>query len=322
MENKLIDLVKETLLDSNKLNILEDICELCETFRSNKNLDEMVKSLHEWFYQKYNIEKFSFAIHDSDKDLKSILFSKGESFTLNDPFAFYFIINTNTEQNGIVTLCANDKNDYDKITKNYQYLETLFFQITPVIENAILRKLYLEHSSIDSVTNVYNREYLLEYIHKKILLSHDSEDSIVFMMVGVDRFKAVIDEFNYDVGDQVLIALAKVIHARIKSHDIVARLVGDEFLIALPNRVNIESVRQKAQNIIEDFAKVQIEVSPTSNHTLKKTICIGVARFPQDGSSIDDVIKHADSALYEAKNSGRGVFKCFSEIQKGEIELF
>lgn len=322
MKNKFIDLVKESFEDKEKLQVLENICELCETFRFNATLEDMIQSLHVWFNEKYGITKMSFLTHESDKKQNCVLFKSGEDYTLDDPYSFYFIINTDTELNAIVTFCADDQSHYDKISKNYTYLETLFFQITPVIENTILRKLYLEHSSVDSVTNVYNREYLLKYIRKKISLSNDTEDSIVFMMVGVDRFKAVIDEFDYAVGDKVLVELAKVIHSNIKSHDIVARLTGDEFLVALLHKRDINEVIQKAQKIIDKFSKVQIIVNENTKQVLKKTVCIGISSYPKDANGIDEVIKNADKFLQEARNKGRGSYAVYEKSQESTIDLF
>ena len=322
MKNKLIDLVKESLEEKEKLIILESICELCETFRDNSSLEDMINSLYAWLNKKYNINKMTFAIYEVERDIDCIFFKEGDVHSFDDVLGFKFVIDTNTEQNGIITFYANDPKHHEKISKNHKYLETLFYQITPVMENAILRKLYLEHSSIDSVTNVYNREYLLKHIHKKISLAHDTEDTITFMMVGIDRFKAVIDEFDYDIGDKVLVELAKVIHGTIKSQDIVARLTGDEFLIAVLHTTDIDKITQKAQKIIDKFSKVEVVVDEETGQVLKKTICIGISSFPKDGNTLDEVIKNADKFLEEARNKGRGSYAVYEKVKESTIDLF
>ena len=199
-----------------------------------------------------------------------------------------------------------------------KYLDTLFYQITPVIENAILRKLYLEQSSIDSVTNVFTKEYLLEHIHKKVTLADDEEDVITFMMIGIDRFKAVVDEFDYAIGDKVLVELAKVIRGTIKSQDIVARLIGDEFLVAILHTNDMDKIKTKAQKIIDKFSKIEVLVNEKTNQVLKKTICIGISSYPKDEDTIDEAIKNADKFLEEARKIKAEVLLLFIKKMKRE----
>jgi two-component system cell cycle response regulator len=185
-----------------------------------------------------------------------------------------------------------------------------------------MKKHHIEVSSIDSVTNVYNRKYLIEHIHKITSLSNKKEENISFLMVGINRFKAVIEEFDYDTGDKVLIELAKVIHKSIKDFDIVARLTGDEFLVALVNLKSNDNPAFIARKIIEEFAKVEIIVNEDTNQILKKTICIGISSFPQDSYDINQVLKNADSFLTEAKNKGRGQIAIYKEEENSSIDLF
>lgn len=179
----------------------------------------------------------------------------------------------------------------------------------------------MEASSIDSVTHVYNRKYLIEHIYKIISLSKNKSDPITFLMVGVDHFKAVIDEFDYDIGDKVLIELAKVIHTNIDEFDIVARLMGDEFLVALVN-CQIPKAQLVAQNIIEQFAKTPIVVDEQTMQVLHKTVCIGISTYPSDNGDIDQVLKNADNFLYEAKNKGCSEIAVFHPKEHSSIDLF
>ncbi|MEA2050547.1 MAG: GGDEF domain-containing protein, partial [Campylobacterota bacterium] len=134
-----------------------------------------------------------------------------------------------------------------------------------------IKKFHIEASSIDSVTNVHNRKYMISHIRKMITLSKKENNNITFLMIGIDHFKAVIDEFDYDVGDLVLVELAKVIHSKIKEYDIVARLTGDEFLVALVNLPSTTTAQTIAQKIIEKFAKVRVIVNEDTGQALQKT---------------------------------------------------
>ncbi len=270
MGNHLISIVKDIVENKISIELLENICELTEKLNYSFNLDEMVQNIYEWFNQKYQVEDMIFSLTDMNKDITCIILRNGEKFYVDDEFTFYFIIDTRTELNAVISFKAKDKLHYNKIKKDYAHIETLFSQISSTLQSAILKKLHLESSSVDSVTHVYNRKYLLEYINKTISLSNEKKDDITFFMIGIDRFKAVIDEFDYDIGDKVLVELAKTIHSNIKEKDIVARLTGDEFLVALLHVSSENTIKNIAQRIIDGFAKVETIVSEETLQKLKK----------------------------------------------------
>jgi len=257
-----------------------------------------------------------------EHDKSETILQKGEIVSLEADTSFYFIINTHTEVNAIVSFSATNMEHYEIINKDRSFIEAAFFQISPILQNGIIKKHHIESSSIDSVTNVHNRKYLVERIHKMISLSNNKDENITFLMIGIDHFKAVIDEFDYDIGDKVLIELAKVIHSNIKDFDIVSRLTGDEFLVALVDLPYPQVALDIAKKIIEQFAQTSVMVDIEKNIILKKTICIGVSSYPQDSDSINQVLKNADSFLYEAKNKGRSQVAVYTEEDLSSIDLF
>jgi large subunit ribosomal protein L25 len=131
-----------------------------------------------------------------------------------------------------------------------------------------------------------------------------------------------IDISPLKIGDKVLVELAKTIHENINNFDIVARLTGDEFLIALTDIKTKDEAINIAQKIIEDFASKDIIINTQTKQILKKTICIGISYYPQDANTINQVIKNADMFLYEAKNEGRSIYKVYEKNQESSIELF
>jgi diguanylate cyclase (GGDEF)-like protein len=211
------------------------------------------------------------------------------------------------------------------LESKYDVIEAAFFQISPIIQSGILKKNFVESSSLDSVTNVYNRNYLIENLTTHLRLSNNKQNEIYFFMVGIDHFKAVIDEFDYDVGDKVLIELAKIIHSNINEFDMVGRLNGDEFLVSILNNASEYQAEELAKKIIFDFSEISIRINEETNQRLKKTICIGfeVYRVGSSDISITDCIKNADIALYEAKNKGRSQLFKFSDLSaEDNIDLF
>ena len=318
----MIELIKTASQNKDVFSALENIYDLYDQLQYAENIQEMAMNLYDWLNEKYNVTQLNFYLFDMGNNKNTPILTMGDKFALDDKLAFYFIINTHTEINAIVSFRASNKEDYDVISNVYNFIESAFFQISPILQNGIMKKYHIESSSLDSVTNVYDRKYLTEKIEKIISLSDNQDENITFLLIGVDHFKAVIEEFDYDIGDQVLIELAKVIHSNIKDFDIVARLTGDEFLVALTNLAYPSEAEDVAQKIIEQFALAKVVVNEETNQFLQKTICIGISSYPQDGQKINDVLKNADSFLNEAKNKGRSQFAVFAEDELSSIDLF
>ena len=322
MKTKMLNLIKLATNDENNLNKLKNIYALYDQLQYSETLDEMTNTLIQWLEETYAIKSINFSLFDLKDETTTSMLTKGDDFYLDDEFTFYFIINTHTDINAIVSFNADSKEKHDEINKDIDFIDAAFFQISPILQNGIMKKQHIESISIDSVTNVHNRQYLIEHIHKIISLSSQEEETISFLMIGIDRFKAVIEEFDYDVGDKVLIELAKVIHRSIKDYDIVARVTGDEFLVALVNLKSNAEAEDIAKKIIKEFSEANIVVNDFTNEILKKTICVGVSSFPADSEDIDQVLKNADNFLYEAKNKGRSQVAVYNKEDDNSIDLF
>ncbi|KAF1853787.1 hypothetical protein Lal_00007049 [Lupinus albus] len=125
--------------------------------------------------------------------------------------------------------------------------------------------------------------------------------------MDLDGFKAINDSLGHAVGDGLLVAVAQRIRACIRGEDMVARIGGDEFVVVMSNLSSPEVVEQLSENILsalrQDF---QIE-----DATLRVTSSIGIAVYPNSGESVDALMKNADAAMYEAKQSGRNTYRFF-----------
>ncbi len=324
MKNNILELVKSAKTNEKDFKSLEKIYALYDQLQYSSNIKQMAEDIYLWLHTNFNIDNVTFALFDMERNSRENIFIEGDEFYLDDSLSFFFIVNTHTNLNAIVSFSASSKSHYGILSEEYNVIEAALFQISPILQNGIIKKNFVESLSLDSVTKVYNRHYLIENLNKQIILSKKEYKSIYFLMIGVDHFKAVIDEFDHDIADQVLIELARVIHTNISEFDMVARLSGDEFLVSLLSTSNINDVEKIAKNIIEDFSKVKVQVSD-GGQTLQKTICIGLDSYSTDNSedSIDITIKNADIALYEAKNKGRSEYFKFTDLKEDDtIELF
>jgi|GEM_PF-416244 len=325
MSKSILKLIEKSATDKNAFKALEKIYKLYDQLQYSSNLKQMAEDTFLWLNTNFNIDNVTFSLFDIERNNRENVFIEGEEFNLDDNLSFFFIINTHTNLNAIVSFSANSKSHYEIINTQYEIIESALFQVSPIIQNGIIKKNFIESLSLDSVTQVYNRHYLIENLNKQIHLSRKDYNSIYFLMIGVDHFKAVIDEFDHDIGDQVLIELAKVIHTNISEFDMVARLSGDEFLISVLSTTNEAEIIKMAENIIKDFSQVKVEVDPNTKQTLQKTVCIGVDLYDikDKNSNIDKTIKNSDIALYEAKNKGRSQLFIYNQLKEEDtIELF
>lgn len=324
MKNKILELIKSSATNENDYKSLVSIFNLHEQLQYATNIKQMAEDIFTWLNKEFNIDNLTFSLFDVNKNRKEKILIKGEEFYLDDDLSYFFIINTHTSLNATVSFSATSKVHFKILETKYDTIEAAFFQVSPIIQSGILKKNFIESSSLDSVTNVYNRNYLIENLTTHLRLSNNTQSEIYFLMIGIDHFKAVIDEFDYDIADKVLIELAKVIHSNINEFDMVGRLNGDEFLVSLINNVSEYQAEELAKKIISDFAEVSILVNEEKKQTLKKTICIGfeVYRLHSD-ITITECIKNADIALYEAKNKGRSQLFKFGDLSAEDtIDLF
>ena len=324
MKNKILELIKSSATNEDDFKSLVTIFNLHEQLQYATNIKQAAEDIYEWLNKEFKVDNLNFSLFDINKNYKEEILVKGEEFFLDDNLSHFFIINTHTSLNATVSFSVSSKVHFKIIEAKYNTIEAAFLQISPIIQSCILKKNYIESSSLDSVTNVYNRNYLIENLTSHLRLSNNKQNEIYFLMVGIDHFKAVIDEFDYDIADKVLIELAKIIHSNINEFDMVGRLNGDEFLVSILNNVNDQQAEQIAKKIISDFAEISILVNEKTKQRLKKTICIGFEVYDLNSqSTITDCIKNADIALYEAKNKGRSQFFKFSDLSDEDtIDLF
>ncbi|MCG3674354.1 GGDEF domain-containing protein [Aliarcobacter butzleri] len=321
--SSILELIKQSATDENAFKSLESIFNFYEQLQYATNIKQVAEDIFIWLNKDFDVNNLIFSLFDINKSIKEDILIKGKEFYLDDDLSHFFIVNTHTNLNATVSFCATSQEHSKFLEEKYQTIEAAFSQVSPIIQNSILKKNFIDSLSLDSVTNVYTRDYLIKMLSERIRLLESEQNEMYLLMIGIDRFKAIIDEFNYEIGDKVLIELARVIHSNISEFDMVGRLNADMFLVSL-NDCNEIQACNIAKKIISDFSEINILVNKRSGQTLKKTICIGLERYlPNYKISLDDSIKNADTALYEARNKGRGQFFKFSDLKSEDnIELF
>ena len=135
---------------------------------------------------------------------------------------------------------------------------------------------------------------------------------LALMMLDLDKFKPVNDQYGHPVGDALLIEISKHLKDICRDTDVVARLGGDEFAVILTNLENPDGAHGPAQKIIEALS-TPMEIM---GHTVQIGTSIGIALYPDHSEDMDSLITKADDALYEAKNAGRNTFRLSGTAEK------
>ena len=210
--------------------------------------------------------------------------------------------NINEEASILISITTKEKLEINKFTTYIPSIKNYLEAAKPVIESHILMEKLHDTSLRDGMTNLYNRRFLEEFIDQVMSQAQREDEKYHVMMLDVDFFKMVNDTYGHDVGDTVIVALSKVLQDNIRDADLAIRYGGEEFIVMLHNSTD-EGALRVAQKIHATFAKLVFDVGPDDK--LQKTISIGMSKFPTDGDTIWKCIKYADTALYEAKNTGR-----------------
>jgi diguanylate cyclase (GGDEF)-like protein len=187
----------------------------------------------------------------------------------------------------------------------------LFTQIAGLaIENIQLQSTLLEQSLRDPLTGLHNRRYLFETLQHEFARARRSAYPLSFVLLDIDHFKSLNDLFGHGAGDAMLRGLAEKLKSQVRAGDILCRYGGDEHMIVLYNAsgsaalARTEQLRLAVENMVVNF----------EDQALRCTLSIGVASFPEHGSSIDEVISSADRALYQSKNTGRNRSTLFQNV--------
>ncbi len=163
----------------------------------------------------------------------------------------------------------------------------------------------------DYLTNLYNRRYFMQRGEEEFKRENRINQPLTLLMLDIDKFKHVNDAYGHAVGDQVLQQLATIFKSNLREIDILARLGGEEFAMLLPN-TGLEEALLLAERVRQAVESTRINLL-NGDVQLSVTISIGVTAYSEKMSTISDLLRKADKALYRAKHSGRNCVKAHQE---------
>lgn len=193
----------------------------------------------------------------------------------------------------------------DYLVKGQGQPELLARSIRYAIERKRAEERLTYLAQYDQLTGLVNRTLFRDRLVQAMARSKRLQQPLGLMLLDLDRFKAVNDTMGHDVGDQLLKAVAGRLQECIREVDTVARMGGDEFTIILEGLSCEQDIAIVARRITESLA----EPFHLREHRASIGVSIGITVYPSDDHEIDDLLKHADSAMYRAKQQGGSLFQ-------------
>jgi len=223
-------------------------------------------------------------------------------------------IRENTHTKNIPIIFITAKTDEDSIEKAYDiggidYVskpfkpKELLAKVNRELTLQELQKELLIMATTDSLSTLYNRRYFTQSSEQIFNLSKREQQALSIIMIDIDKFKSINDNYGHKIGDDVIVYFANKLKEIQRTSDISCRYGGEEFVLLLPN-TSLENATIVAQKLRSTIELSTLKISSTQE--IQFTISLGVASvdFMED-TSIEPSLKKADEAMYRAKNSGR-----------------
>ncbi len=336
ISNKIENLEREN--EKQKLTILDyklesqfltTLTELIETFGENLTLDDVIEKVLEAIKNIFKEEtvliflfgdryKLSYKGEKIEMPLELVeeLTLKGKPVLVNNISSFTqygklknfgitsFIITGLYQKKSIIGLLGVFSFNNKKFTlRDLNLIRMVSAPISLMIENVELFEKTKLLSITDGLTQIYNRRHFEKTISEILTKSQINHSPFSIAMCDIDFFKFYNDINGHLAGDYVLKTIADILKKGVKGSDIVARYGGEEFIILFPDTTKENAIKicEKLRQKIKDFKFPNEESQPNGD----LTISFGVASFPEDGITSEELIRKADMALYKAKELGK-----------------
>lgn len=206
-----------------------------------------------------------------------------------------------------ITAILDDKG----YVKNYV---ALFSDVTLAKE----QQKQLEHiAHYDALTNLPNRMLLADRLSQSLSKSKRQNKLVFVLYIDLDGFKNINDTHGHDIGDKLLIEVSKRINNALRDSDTLSRFGGDEFVAVLADLENFEDCKLILRRILSSASK-EINID---NLIMKVSASIGVTTYPNDSSDVDLLIRHADQAMYIAKQEGKNRYHIFDTVHDSDMKI-
>lgn len=173
----------------------------------------------------------------------------------------------------------------------------------------------LYRATHDNLTGMPNRTLLLDRLHLAIASANRHNLKVAVIFIDLDNFKFINDALGHTVGDILLKMVAARVTSVLRTSDTLARIGGDEFVVVLPDVDKISEIPLLLDRILEAIAKPYI----IEKRNLSITCSIGFSLYPDNGEDVDTLLKNADNAMYQAKDSGKNTFQHYAKSMHTQV---
>lgn len=323
---------------NNTIDRLSDIYKFKQTIENDKELSDIYNRIAYVLKEHFNLEDFTITEIDNSSKTKTIVYSENEChcdilngecranrihsnvdssifakscelYNENDSEYIctpYIISNDLTL---ILTIVTKTKEETDRVRTIMSDIEDYITTARPAIVSKKLMQMLNLMARVDQLTGMYNRKFLDEFADVSIPQAARAKMNYAVLMIDIDYFKLINDNYGHDIGDEAIRVVSNVIKSNIRESDIAIRYGGEEFLVLLYN-CDTDNIIRIAELIRKSFAKEKITAN---GETFSKTLSVGCSVFPSDSDSIWKCIKFADISLYHAKETGRNKVVKFSQ---------
>ena len=168
----------------------------------------------------------------------------------------------------------------------------------------------------DQLTGLPNRLYLAAHLPGDLEEAKKAGSMLAVLFLDLDRFKHINDSRGHETGDKLLKTVAQRVRSTVRTQDVVVRMGGDEFVVILKGVQQTGQVSETAERINQALSAPMV----VDGRTLVTTVSIGVALYPHDGLDMGELLRHSDTAMYQAKDRGRNNFQVFSPVMDRRLK--
>jgi diguanylate cyclase (GGDEF)-like protein/PAS domain S-box-containing protein len=161
----------------------------------------------------------------------------------------------------------------------------------------------------DPLTGLANRTSLGPALDQAVERSRRRGEKLAGVFIDLDGFKEINDAYGHDCGDELLVEMARRLRANLRASDPVARLGGDEFFVLLEDVADVAAVESIARKLLAELIR-PFEIAP--GRQVQVSASIGISLFPEDAADANALVKHADMAMYSAKQAGKNAWRSYS----------
>lgn len=196
-----------------------------------------------------------------------------------------------------------------EISRYYARVQNLNRSLEEEIEERKRTESKLEFlANHDPLTNLPNRRLFYDRVQHSIQRAQRSGIRVAVLFLDLDQFKNVNDTLSHQVGDRLLQLVAQRLAAQVRDEDTLGRLGGDEYVLLMEGKFNLHDLSMIADKLLATF----LEPVNVDGHDLHPTCSLGISLFPDDAADADELLRHADAAMYQAKQLGRNTYHFFS----------